>query len=86
MSKLLLVNMAAAALAVVTPTPDRAKAAPLAVTSGARTAIDGAGAVEEISYRYPRPRHRYGYIKYPYGYKPYTPPSRVNRPGGFHYR
>jgi hypothetical protein len=86
MRKLLLVNLAVAALAVGTSTPDRAKAAPLAVTSGARTAIGSAGPVEENSYRYPRPRHRYGYIKYPYGHKPYAPPSRVHRPGGFHFR
>ena len=78
--------MAVAALAVGTSTPDRAEAAPLAVSSGARTALGSAGPVEEISDRNPRPRHRYGYIKYPYGYKPYVPPSRVNRPGGFHFR
>jgi hypothetical protein len=85
MRKLLLVNMAVAMLAAGVPTPDRAEAATLPGSAAAGTAIEAA-LIEEVAHRNPRPRHRYGSIKYPYGYKPYSPPSRINRPGGFHFR
>jgi hypothetical protein len=88
MRKLLIVNMAVATLAAGTLTSDRAQATTFAGSAGARTAIEGASPLEEIARRYPpRPRH-YGYPPQGYrsGYKPYSPPSRINRPGGFHFR
>jgi hypothetical protein len=86
MWKLLIANMAVATLAAGALTFDRAEAATLAGSVGARIAIEDASPIEEVAHRYPRPRHRYGYVRYPFGYKPYSPPSRVNRPGGFYYR
>ncbi len=88
MRKLLIVNMAMAALAAGALTPDRAQATTLAGSAGARTAIEDASPIEEVaSPRYPRPPRRYGYPPRPQsGYKPYSLPSRVNRPGGFYFR
>jgi hypothetical protein len=89
MRKLLIVSMAVATLAAGALASDRAAATPLAAAAGTQTAIEGAGPIEQVSYRWPHHHRRHYYYgnRYRYGYVPYRHPSRYNSPhGGFYYR
>ena len=88
MRKLLLVNIAVAALATGALMPDRADATTLGTTAGLRSAADGAGPIEQVTYGYGYGRyHRrhYGY-GYGYGFRSYAfyPPRFHHR--RHHYR
>ncbi len=65
MRKLLLVNIAVAALATGALMSDRALATTFSPAAGARSAVDGAGPIEEVQYwRYRHHRRHLGL--YPY--------------------
>jgi hypothetical protein len=69
MRKLLVVNIAVAALAAGALMSNRADAATLGATAGLRSAIDSAGPVEQVQYwRWRHHRRHYGY----YGYRSYA--------------
>jgi len=62
MRKLLLVNIAVAALATGALISDRAQATTFSAAAGARSAVDGAGPIEEVQYwRYRHHRRHFGY-------------------------
>jgi len=70
MRKLLLVNIAAAVLATGALISDRAQATTLGATAGLRSAVDGAGPVEQVQYwRWRHHRRHYGYR---YGFRSYA--------------
>lgn len=96
MRKLLLVNIAVAALGAGAVMTDRADATTLGTAAGLRSAVDGVAPIEEITYwgyRYHR-RHAYfpwygyrsyGYYPYRYGYRSYAyyPRRFYHRPWGY---
>ena len=70
MRKLLLVNIAVAALGAGALMPDRADATTLGTAAGLRSAVDGAAPIEEVQYwRY---RHHRRHAYYPYAYRSYA--------------
>jgi hypothetical protein len=92
MRKLLLINMVVATLAAGMLTPDRAEAATLGGSAGARTATEGASPIEEVALRPPpwggRPRHYYPrsrskskYVPYGSGWLPPIGGRLRGRPG-----
>ena len=82
MRKLLLVNIAVAALATGALMSDRALATTFSPAAGARSAVDGAGPIEEVQYwRYRHHRRHLGL--YPYESRSYAFYPRHHRR---HYR
>jgi len=70
MRKLLLVNIAVAALGAAALMPGRADATTLGTAAGLRSAVDGAAPIEEVTYwRY---RHHRRHAFYPYAYNSYA--------------
>jgi hypothetical protein len=70
MRKLLLVNLAVAALGAGALMTDRADATTLGAAAGLRSAVDGAAPIEEVAYwRY---RHHRRHVFYPYAYRSYA--------------
>jgi hypothetical protein len=82
MRKLLLVNIAVAALATGALTSGSAQATTLGAAAGLRSAVDGAGPIEQVQYWRWRHHHRhYGY----YGFRSYAfYPRRHHR--SYYYR
>jgi hypothetical protein len=69
MRRLLLVNLAVAALGAATLMPGRADATTLGAAAGLRSAVDGAAQVEQVQYwRY---RHHRRHAYYPYRHRWY---------------
>jgi hypothetical protein len=86
MRKLLLVNIAVAALAAGALMSDRADATTLGSAAGLRSAVDGAGPIEQVTYwGYRHHRRHYGYGD-GYGFRSYAfyPPRFHHR--RHHYR
>jgi hypothetical protein len=81
MRKLLLVNMAVAALAAGALMPDRANATTLGTAAGLRSAVDGAGPIQEVTYWRYRYHRRHAYYPYRYGFRSYA-----YYPQRFHHR
>jgi hypothetical protein len=69
MRRLLLVNIAVAALGAGALMADRADATTLGTAAGLRSAVDGAASIEQVQYWRYRHHRRYGY--YPY-YRSYA--------------
>jgi len=82
MRKLLVVNIAVAALAAGALMSNRADAATLGATAGLRSAIDGAGPVEQVQYWRWRHHRHYGY----YGFRSYAFYPRYHHRRHFYYR
>ena len=82
MRKLLLVNMAVAALATGALMSDRAQATTFGNAAGLRSAVDGAGPIEQVTYWSWRHHHRR------HAYYPYRPEFRAYAfyPRRFHHR
>jgi hypothetical protein len=70
MRKLLLVNMAVAALAAGALTSDRASATTLGASAGARAAEGAGSPIEAVTY-YPRYKRPYAFYPYKYPYHAY---------------
>jgi hypothetical protein len=70
MRKLLLVNIAVAALGAAMLMPGRADATTLGTSAGLRSAVDEAAPIQEVQYwRY---RHHRRHVIYPYAYNSYA--------------
>ena len=70
MRKLLLVNIAVAALGAAALMPGRADATTLGTAAGLRPAVDGAAPIEQVTYwRY---RHHRRHAFYPFAYHSYA--------------
>jgi hypothetical protein len=70
MRKLLLVNIAVAALGAAALMPGRADATTLGTAAGLRSAVDGAASIEQVQYwRY---RHHRRHAFYPFVYRSYA--------------
>jgi len=70
MRKLLLVNIAVAALGAAALMPGRADATTLGAAAGLRSAVDSVAPVEEVQWRY-RYHRRHAYYPYRYGFRSY---------------
>jgi len=83
MRKLLLVNIAVAALGAGALMADRADATTFGAAAGLRSAVDGAAPIEEVQYwRY---RHHRRHVYYPY-YRSYAFYPRHHRYWRRHHR
>ena len=71
MRKLLLVNIAVAALATGALMPDRAQATTLGAAAGLSSAVEGAAPIEEVGYGGWR-HHRRHFGRYGYGFRSYA--------------
>jgi len=84
MRKLLLINIAVATLAAGALTP--AGATPLGSAAGLRSAVDGAGPVEQVQYWRWRHHHRRHFYGYGYGFRSYAFYPRYHHRRHFYYR
>ena len=72
MRKLLLVNIAVAALGAGALMADRADATTLSTAAGLRSAVDGAAPIEEVQYWRYRYHRRHAYYPYRHWYRSYA--------------
>ena len=72
MRRLLLVNIAVAAIGAAALMPGRADATTLGTAAGLRSAVDGVAPVEQVQYWRYRYHRRHAYYPYRYGYRSYA--------------